>query len=169
MPSPAVTGAPTSGSCAAETDGFPYLFSVLIIIGLNVGDVAVGLASLEDGGLRGVSPQLLRAAFKADVGKKAWHHSEPSPGLQRAWDRREDGPEGLATLSQSSLQSGSQASPWAPGPWFTSSRTGNRGVPATCLPRSKTTSLWVSPPSSPHLQLRVHRQPSPRVPGRGIP
>ena len=91
------------------------------------GDVAVGLASLEEGGFSWVSPQLLQAADVAK--KKAWRHSGPGPGAP-------EGPGPLRSPSYGgprSLLCGQAAGAVGGGSAF-------------CLPRPRNAHLWVPPP-----------------------
>lgn len=109
--------APTSGSCAEmdrsffSSDGFLCL--IITSLDAGPGGRSCGLGKLGGRGLPRGPPQLLPAAFKADIAEEAWCHWGPSPGTPGAQDAREGGPQRLA-LSQTPPPRPDAAQPWAP-------------------------------------------------------
>ena len=91
------------------------------------GDVAVSLASLEEGGFSWVSPQLLQAADVAGKKKKSLASLRT-----RSWGSRGPRPTTVPQLG---------------GPSFPSVRTGSRGLPSGgCLQHPPTQSIWEGRP-----------------------
>lgn len=155
----AVPGTPNKWLICSKNELFFFSDGVLCLgrtsLSAEPGAVAVGVGELE-GGFRGGRgpPQLLQAASKADITKKAWGRSGPSSDPGGPWTR------GMVALQTdltvpTSLQSGPNAcQPWphvTPAslrPWFSSLRISSRGqlpdgLPG--LPRTRTTYPWVPP------------------------
>lgn len=94
-----------------SSDGFLCL--IITSLDAGPGGRSCGLGKLGGRGLPRGPPQLLPAAFKADIAEEAWCHWGPSPGTPGAQDAREGGPQRLA-LSQTPPPRPDAAQPWAP-------------------------------------------------------
>lgn len=175
-----VAGTPTSGSCAAEMDCSPYLFSVL---GYYWFECRAQLSKLwvwqarRKGASEGCPHSSCEQPSRQTLVRKLGISQNPVPGLQRPQDPREGGPRGLAPCPRAASSDSDASQPWGPlnppvlGPGLLPRGQAAGGY--LHLPPQIKTAIPGCPqlasPRPPALVLRARLQPAPRAPGRGVP